>query len=172
MLIDNYDIEVSTPACDLESSVYMAKATLSVDITDVLPYVNATVEKGEFMPDIPVLVWKEDGRKYALRAHEISVSNIADRDQAGEVVAALVSKLNAVWADRDNLEPSYTTWKKPQVLEVFKLLPRTNCGQCGVPTCMAYAAKLTERKKTLEDCPSMGDAECAEKLVAMRNMGL
>ncbi len=172
MLIDNYDIEVSTPACDLESPVFMAKVALSVDISGVLPYVNAAVEKGEFLPDVPVLVWKEDSRKYALRSHEIAVSNIADRDEAGDVVATLVAKLNTIWADRDNLEPSYATWEKPKVLEVFKLLPRTNCGQCGVPTCMAYAAKLADGKKSLEDCPAMCDPDCAEKLDALRSMGL
>ena len=172
MLIDDYEIEISTPACDLESPVYMAKVTLSVDISEALPYINATVEKGEFMADPPVLVWKEDSRKYALRAREMAVSNLADREQANEVVDALVARINAIWADRDNREPSYATWKKPKALDIFKLLPRTNCGECGLPTCMAYAAKLTEQKKTLEDCPALDESECADTLAALRDMGL
>ncbi len=172
MLIDDYEIEVSTPACDLESPVYMAKVALSVDISEVLPYINAGVEKSEFLPDVPVLVWKEDGRKYALRAREMAVSNIADREQAAEIVAALVAKINAVWEDRDRLEPSFKTWRKPKVLDVFKLLPRTNCGECGVPTCMAYAAKLTEGKKSLQDCPALGTPECSDALTALQDMGL
>ena len=27
-------------------------------------------------------------------------------------------------------------------IEIFKLLPKTNCGECGVPTCLAFAMKL------------------------------
>lgn len=52
MLINDYEIELSTPACDLESPVYMAKVTLKADISEVLPYVNASVEKGEFVPGV------------------------------------------------------------------------------------------------------------------------
>ncbi len=38
-------------------------------------------------------------------------------------------------------------------LEIFKLLPKTNCGDCGVPTCMAFAMKLAQKKAELSECP-------------------
>jgi acetyl-CoA decarbonylase/synthase complex subunit gamma len=38
-------------------------------------------------------------------------------------------------------------------LEIFKLLPKTNCGDCGVPTCMAFAMKLAQKKAELGECP-------------------
>jgi acetyl-CoA decarbonylase/synthase complex subunit gamma len=38
-------------------------------------------------------------------------------------------------------------------LEIFKLLPKTNCRECGVPTCMAFAMKLTQKKAELGECP-------------------
>lgn len=38
-------------------------------------------------------------------------------------------------------------------LDIFKLLPKTNCGDCGVPTCMAFAMKLAQKKAELTDCP-------------------
>ena len=43
-------------------------------------------------------------------------------------------------------------------LEIFKLLPKTNCGECGVPTCMAFAMKLAQKKAELKDCPHVSDA--------------
>jgi len=172
MLIEDYEIELSTPACDLESPVYMAKVSLATDISEVLPYVNATVEKGEFVPGIPVLVWKDGGRKYALRSRELAISNIADKDEAGGLVRVLVDRINAVWENRSSLEPSYASWEKPKVLDLLKLLPGTNCSECGVPTCMAYAAKLADGKMRLEDCPRLGDEDCAEQLSSLRDMGL
>ncbi len=84
MLIDDYDIELSTPACDLTATVYTARISVESDLSEVLPYVNATVEKGEFLPDRPVLVFRERAHKYALRPREISISNVADRDEASE----------------------------------------------------------------------------------------
>ncbi len=38
-------------------------------------------------------------------------------------------------------------------LEIFKLLPKTNCRDCGVPTCMAFAMKLAQKKADLSECP-------------------
>lgn len=38
-------------------------------------------------------------------------------------------------------------------LEIFKLLPKTNCSDCGVPTCMAFAMKLAQKKAELKECP-------------------
>lgn len=42
-------------------------------------------------------------------------------------------------------------------LEIFKLLPKTNCGDCGVPTCMAFAMKLAQKKAELSECPHASD---------------
>ena len=38
-------------------------------------------------------------------------------------------------------------------LDIFKLLPKTNCGECGVPTCMAFAMKLAAKNAELSACP-------------------
>ena len=38
-------------------------------------------------------------------------------------------------------------------LQIFKLLPKTNCGDCKVPTCMAFAMKLAQKKAELSECP-------------------
>jgi acetyl-CoA decarbonylase/synthase, CODH/ACS complex subunit gamma len=38
-------------------------------------------------------------------------------------------------------------------LDIFKLLPKTNCGECGVPTCMAFAMKLAAKNVELAACP-------------------
>jgi acetyl-CoA decarbonylase/synthase, CODH/ACS complex subunit gamma len=43
-------------------------------------------------------------------------------------------------------------------LDIFKLLPRTNCGECGVPTCMAFAMKLAAKNADLAACPYASDA--------------
>ncbi len=42
-------------------------------------------------------------------------------------------------------------------LEIFKLLPKTNCGDCGVPTCLAFAMKLANKQAELSGCPHVSD---------------
>ncbi|MEI6127576.1 MAG: acetyl-CoA decarbonylase/synthase complex subunit gamma, partial [Pseudomonadota bacterium] len=38
-------------------------------------------------------------------------------------------------------------------IEIFKMLPKTNCRECGVPTCMAFAMKLAAGQAELDACP-------------------
>ena len=38
-------------------------------------------------------------------------------------------------------------------IQIFKLLPKTNCGECGVPTCLAFAMNLAASKAELASCP-------------------
>lgn len=40
-------------------------------------------------------------------------------------------------------------------LEIYKLLPKTNCGSCYVPTCLAFAAAIIKGDKQLADCPGL-----------------
>jgi acetyl-CoA decarbonylase/synthase complex subunit gamma len=48
-------------------------------------------------------------------------------------------------------------------IEIFKLLPKTNCGDCGVPTCLAFAMSLASGKVELSACPHVSE-ESKEKL--------
>ena len=38
-------------------------------------------------------------------------------------------------------------------LQIQKLLPKTNCKECGVNTCLAFAMKLAARKASIDECP-------------------
>jgi acetyl-CoA decarbonylase/synthase, CODH/ACS complex subunit gamma len=42
-------------------------------------------------------------------------------------------------------------------IEVYKNLPRTNCGDCGLPTCMAFAMQVASKKQALDVCPHVSD---------------
>lgn len=42
-------------------------------------------------------------------------------------------------------------------VEIFKLLPKTNCKKCGFPTCLAFAMKLAQRQASLDLCPDISE---------------
>jgi len=48
-------------------------------------------------------------------------------------------------------------------IQIFKLLPKTNCGDCGVPTCLAFAMNLAAGKAELAACPHVSE-EAKEQL--------
>jgi len=48
-------------------------------------------------------------------------------------------------------------------VEIFKLLPKTNCKKCGFPTCLAFAMKLAQRQTSIDLCPDISE-EAKQKL--------
>ena len=47
-------------------------------------------------------------------------------------------------------------------IQIYKLLPKTNCGDCGVPTCLAFAMNLAAGKAELASCPHVSEEAKAE----------
>jgi len=50
-------------------------------------------------------------------------------------------------------------------LEIFKLLPKTNCKKCGMPTCLAFAMQLAQKRAELDACPYVSE-EAKQTLAA------
>jgi hypothetical protein len=51
--------------------------------------------------------------------------------------------------------PAYT------VIDVYKILPQTNCGKCLLPSCLAFAAAVVAGRKKLGDCPDIAPESLA-----------
>ena len=46
----------------------------------------------------------------------------------------------------------------PTAMEVYKLLPKKNCGECKFPTCLAFAMQLANKKVSLDECPYVDES--------------
>lgn len=171
-LIEEYDIELREPECVPGAPVYSAKVNIPNDVCEVMPYLNAILDRAFYSGDNQFIVWKDGERKYALRPHELAVSTIFNREQAHELVDKTVAEINRVWERRGEITPDNTKRTPPKVLDILKLLPRTNCKDCGLQSCMAFAAELVEGNLRLEDCPYLLEEENAEALQGLQDLGL
>ncbi|MEI6633710.1 MAG: (Fe-S)-binding protein [Chlamydiota bacterium] len=142
-LIRGYDMKLATPDCLPNAEHYRASVTLREEITEALPYLNAELEGAEYHHDTKVLLWNSGGKKYAFRPREIAIAPVHDREEAEKLVLSIVHTVNEIWTRKDNIIPSFEGKKPlPNVLDIYKLLPRTNCRECGYLSCMAFAAAL------------------------------
>ncbi len=53
-------------------------------------------------------------------------------------------------------------------MTVYKLLPQTNCKQCGEPTCYSFAIKLVASQKKLTSCSPLSEPQYTDKLAALQ----
>ncbi len=57
------------------------------------------------------------------------------------------------------------------IMDVYQLLPKTNCKKCGFPTCMAFAVELLGKRKAIEDCtPLVEEPKYEKKLAGLREL--
>jgi len=169
-MIDQYDVEVFTPPCEPGAERYAARAHLTADISAVLPYLNATLRGAVYLPAATALTWKKGGHNIAFHAHEIATSNVEDRAGAEKEIRGLVDLVNRTWQRRAEITPDTHTRQRPAPMAIFKLLPQTNCQQCGEPTCFTFALKLAAAQKKLAACPPLTEPPYAANLAALEAM--
>jgi len=168
MLIDDYDLELFTPPCEPGAERWSAIARLKVDISEVLPYLNATLRGAIYNYAAKALTWKKGGRNTAFHPYEIAASNLEDRAEAEQVITGLIKTVNRTWEKRAEIEPDFETRQRPTPMALFKLLPGTNCKVCGQPTCFTFALKLAAGQQKLEECPPLLEPEYADRLAQLR----
>ena len=99
------------------------------------------------------------------------ISNLPDRDTATIELEKIIADVNRIWMDRENIIPRHTPRKRLVAMEIYQLLPQTNCKRCGEATCFAFASRLTVGEADVKACtPLFDEAQYAEKrqsLVAM-----
>ena len=170
MLIQEYDLEVESVPCEPGAAEFAAIVRLNVDISSVLPYLNSTLRGARYVPQGPALMWTKAGRNIAFWPYKIAIGHLDDRAEAQKVALGLLDLVNRTWERRDKIEPDYEMHKRPGPLEVYNLLPQTNCKACGQPTCYTFALKLTMGHVKLRDCPTEQEPRYAAQLAQLAGM--
>jgi ArsR family metal-binding transcriptional regulator len=163
MLIDSYDLDVFTPPCEPGAERFSTVARLAVDISEALPLLNATLRGAVYHQEANALTWKKGGHNITFHAFEIATSNVADRDVAIKEIDGLVQLVNRTWERRSEIIPSYQARRRPTPMDVYKLLPQTNCKLCGEQTCFNFALKLCAGQHQLADCPVLSEPDYRER---------
>lgn len=157
MLLRSYRKEVFRPACNPSFQSLHCIAHLDQDVREALPYLNAVLGGFEYLKEPPAVTFKIHGKIVTVHAGEIAVNALKDEEEADKILEWLKEEINDAWDNRDRIIPSYTGAPKPQLLEILKRLPKTNCHECGQPTCMVFATLVAQGVKAPCDCPSMDE---------------
>lgn len=169
-LIHEYEMELREPPCFPGAAEWSARADVKTDISEVFPYLNAEFEDAEYDHTTGVLIWKGKEHSYAFRPHEIKVAPVCDREEARELIEECIERVNATWRRRHEIMPVFKKRALPDLMNIYMLLPRTNCGECGYSTCMAFAADLRKGKVGLTQCPLLETAEFAENRTRLQEL--
>jgi len=165
MLLQSYTKTIFRPECNPSFQSVHCIARLDQDISAALPYLNAELGGNQYFREPPAVMLHAHGKIIKVGGTEIAINALADEAEAEKILQWLKNEINRVWTEKDTITPSEEGRKKPQVFEILKLLPKTNCRKCGLPTCMVFAAQAAEGGRGVCDCTELAP-ESKERLDA------
>jgi ArsR family metal-binding transcriptional regulator len=155
MFLESYRLEIFNSGCNPGAMGVHCFAHLDQDVGQALPYLNTTLGGFEYIQEPPSVTFKAQGKLITIHGRKIAVNALKDEAEAQKIVEWLKREINAAWENRADIEPSTESSPRPQVIEVLKLLPKTNCKNCGEPTCMVFATRVAEGAKGIDVCESL-----------------
>jgi ArsR family metal-binding transcriptional regulator len=85
----------------------------------------------------------------------IAINIVKDEEEAEDILAWLRQVIDDTWEQRETITPSFEVPAKPRIMEILKLLPKTNCRACGEPTCLVFATKMSHGEAEPQGCPGL-----------------
>lgn len=163
MLLTGYRKEIFRPECNAQFESLHCIARLNEDVSCALPYLNAELGGTQYLNDPPEVMFHHNGRIIKVGSTEIAINALKDEQEADKILMWLQKQINQAWQRRSEITPCREGLKRPQLITVLKLLPKTNCQKCGQPTCMVFAAQVVAGGRGVDDCPELSGSD-REKL--------
>ena len=140
-------------------------------LAEVLPYLATLPGIIAWDPEANTLTFRRPHGFMTLYAEKVYITQVMDAAEGLELLAALTDAVNAVWEKRGELVALTTRKRALRHLDIWELLPRTNCKQCGEATCLAFAVGLLQQKRELAEClPLMADSALADRRATLETM--
>ncbi len=151
-----------TLPCLAEPGKIVVVGTPSHPLEEVLPYLAALPNVIAYNPDAGAVTFRRQPGFLTLYTDRVYITQVADTEEGLALLSALTEAINATWEHRDQLVAVTARRRVPRPLDVWALLPQTNCKECGFPTCLAFAMKLAAKQAELDKCPYVSEEARAQ----------
>jgi ArsR family metal-binding transcriptional regulator len=168
MYVERITIEHILP-CLADSARIRFKAEIDRDASEMYPYLNTILEGAIYNHEGRTLTIKKEGRLITLHPRQIAAGKVLDEKDAQEIIEWLQGLINHCYDNRGKITPSFERRQRLVALDIFKLLPGTNCRSCGQLTCLAFAVKLGEEQTEVTKCgPLFSGAEPEKRRILLK----
>ncbi len=162
---------VKTLPCLAEPGKIIIIGKPSGPLDDILPYLAVLPDIIAFNPNAHSLTFRRRTGFMTLYSDQVIITKVDNVDEGLELLNALTDAINATWENRHELAAATTIRRAPRPLDIYSLLPQTNCKKCGEATCMAFACALLLQTRTIEECiPFRDDPAFGERIKALKSM--
>lgn len=163
-----YSFSLVNIECLPHSTHYNILMDLERPIESLLPYIAACLPGCTYVHGTGVVQVMDRGHIVAIYPDRLTITDVRGLDEAEALCAEYHSLIERVERERPVLTPVLRKRRTISVLDIFRQLPRTDCGSCGLPTCLAFAAAVFRQDSLIGDCGPLSEAPSEyEALIAI-----
>jgi ArsR family metal-binding transcriptional regulator len=169
--LDSLTLTKTLP-CLADPGKIIVIAQPSRNLDGLLPLVAAVAPNIiSFNPAVGTLMLRRQPGFITFYPDTVMITQVKDSDEGLQLLSAVRDLINQCWDQRDTIQPVTAMRRAPRPLDVWTLLPQSNCKRCGEATCMAFAFGLLQQKRTVEECPVIaGDATFVDRRAQLAAM--
>lgn len=143
----------------------------SQPLDEVIPYLATLPGIIAYNPEHLTLTFRRQPGFLTIQSQEVYITQVKDVEEGLELLKALTDSINSVWDHRQELVAVMHPRRSPRLLDVWSLLPQSNCARCGEATCMAFAVALLQQTRRLDECPVLAtENHFADRRVTLETM--
>ena len=163
-----------TLPCLAEPGKIIVVGSPSRSLADVIPFLATLPNVIVYNHQTLSLTLRRQPGLIAVEPERVSITQVADGSEGMELLASLTQAINATWEHRAELVAATGQRRAPRPLDIWALLPQTNCRECGEATCMAFAFGLVQDRHELVECAVLANADAMydRKLALQALLGL
>jgi ArsR family metal-binding transcriptional regulator len=156
MYLDSITLTRTLP-CPAEPGKCIIFGKPSRSLDEVIPYLATLPNIIAYNPETLTLTFRRQAGFMTLYPDQVYITKVNDAQEGLELLAALKDAVNATWEGRWELVAMTVARRSARPLDIWMLLPQTNCRQCGEENCWAFACNLMMHNRELEECLPLGE---------------
>ncbi len=147
-----YQFRLVNIECLPNSDSYNVIMDLEESIEELLPYLAASFPGCTYTHGAGVINFMQRGHIVAIYPTYMTITDLKTHDEAEEYCRKYFGKIQEVKANSTDIQPVFDKRPSLSVLDILRALPKTNCGECGAPSCTAFAAGVFRREAIITAC--------------------
>ncbi|SMC18724.1 Metal-binding trascriptional regulator, contains putative Fe-S cluster and ArsR family DNA binding domain [Desulfacinum hydrothermale DSM 13146] len=166
---EDYTFQLVNIECMPQSDHYNVVMGLHQSIDELLPYLAAVLPACSYAHGTGVINLMDEGHIVAIYGDRITITDVTGLEDAESWCERYMARIRDVKRRKDAIQPVERRQVSLTVMDIYRRLPKTNCGACGDLTCMAFAARVFRRQVPFGACPEV-PREAPETLAFMEEL--
>ncbi len=132
----------------------IGKIATKENFAEMMPYVAWLIPNSSYSEKNGWISFKKGVKIITIHSDGfVTMTQIKDEGEAMQILREIEEKVEEAYARKDEIDLSKPREKiSVSAMDVYNYLPKTNCGECGEATCMAFAVKLLNGENDVKEC--------------------